>query len=236
MQIEQRSFLGRAPFTQSVFDGYDTSQIVQEKLGNYGEGVFRKVYPNPLAKTKNFISHLKRYIGQIEPRFQRLYIIPVACFSELADISAIRNPAAGIIYISELPTFFEQHTNPNPKFVNRPSQWLMQVLHKIPTWDLVQTTNHMWINGILAEQALTFKRRNGQVQQLAYKTIRSIQWQRNNNLFSAYDTMHVTYMNGSTESLDCAGGELVLNRIDGQQRHKLRNINTLIVGVANKFM
>lgn len=232
IQVEQRGWLGQHHSTQTVIDGYDTSKILQEKMGKYGEGVFTKEHPNPLSKTQNFINHLKNYVGQIEPRFKRLHIIAVAGFSEQADISAIHSFDTGMIYVSEMPAFFEHHIN--PKFAQRPSKWIIEVMHKIPTWDVVQTTGNEWMNGILADRELVFKSTDRQNYQIPFKQIRSVTWKRK-GFFSAHDEMTVQYINGTVQNMNCVNGEIRLNRIGEQQVHKLRNLNRLIVGVANKY-
>ncbi|HEY6409886.1 MAG TPA: hypothetical protein VIY29_20700 [Ktedonobacteraceae bacterium] len=54
--------------------------------------------------------------------------------------------------------------------------------------------------------------------------------------FSAHDQLCVIYVSGAQQSFQCIGGELRLNRFKGaQQVHKVRNMNKLIVGIANKF-
>lgn len=69
---------------------------------------------------------------------------------------------------------------------------------------------------------------------IPYARIQKITLQRATGL-SAYDEMTVTYLNGSSQSFRCAGGEIHLNRFQGeQQTHKLRNINQILIGVANK--
>ncbi|GER86451.1 hypothetical protein KDW_06130 [Dictyobacter vulcani] len=52
---------------------------------------------------------------------------------------------------------------------------------------------------------------------------------------SAYDEMTITYLDDKSQSFHCAGGEIHLNRFQGErQTHKLRNINQILIGIANK--
>lgn len=211
----------------------DDSTIIQEKMGNYGEGIFTNEHPNPLKKTKNFIYHLKNYVGQIEPRFQRLHIYAVAAFSEEADISAIHSFDDGMIYISELQRFFEHHRN--PQFAQRPSLWIMNAMRRIPTWDLIQTTDNEWINGFFMTNELVYKGTDRRMHSLPYAKINSVSWQRK-GLFSAYDEMTISFTDGKQEKLNSVNGSIWLQRIGEKKYFKLRNVNKLIVGVANKFI
>jgi hypothetical protein len=47
--------------------------------------------------------------------------------------------------------------------------------------------------------------------------------------------MIVQYTNGSTELFHSVGGEIHLQRVGERQVHQLRNVNRIVVGIANKF-
>ncbi|MBV9232017.1 MAG: NERD domain-containing protein [Chloroflexi bacterium] len=218
---------------QNVFCGYDDSKILQVKQGKRGESI-EATYPNPLKKTKNFINLLKKYVGRVEPRFQRLFLIPVVCFGEKADIRAIYDFQAGIIHIEHLPMFFDQHRN--PQFATTPSPWITEtILNKIPNWDRVQTTSGEWVNGILGEHYLTFLGQDGRSYCLPnYSTIKSISWQKWHH--APFTPMTVTYTNGATQVLACGEGQISLMRGGQSQTYHLRNLQHLVVGVANKLV
>jgi hypothetical protein len=218
---------------QTVIDGYDDSRILQEKVGNYGEAIFTRDYPNPLKKTRYFLHRLKGYLSARDARFQRLHILPVVGFADHADISPVHSFETGMVYVSELPAFFEQHTH--PRFARSPSPWILQGLQQVPTWDLILTTNNVWMNGIIQERELTFREANGRWCTLPYASLSTISLQRT-GLFSAYDQMTVQYTNGSTQVFQCVGGEIHLQRVGERQVHHLRNVNKIIVGVANKVV
>ena len=58
---------------------------------------------------------------------------------------------------------------------------------------------------------------------------------RREGAFSAHDNILVTYVNGGTQLFECISGEIHLKRFKGEQQvHKLRNVNKLVVGIANK--
>jgi hypothetical protein len=158
-----------------VVDGLDDSRLLQEKIGNYGEGIFTKEHRNPLKKTTSFIYDLKRYLCQLDARCKQLYIIVGVGFSELADISAIYDSEAGMIHTAQLPAFFERHG----RSVSAASPpWLHHVLYRVPTWDLIITTKNEWINGVIVDEALTFQRANRQRNSLPYRTLYSVTLQR----------------------------------------------------------
>jgi hypothetical protein len=205
----QQIWNGYSYSQQNVFCGYDDSRILQVKQGRRRE-LIEETYPNPLKKTKNFISLLKKYVGRVEPRFQRLFLIPVVCFGEKADIRAIYDFQGGIIHIEHLPMFFDQHRH--PQFATKPSSWITEtILNKIPNWDRVQTASGEWVNGILVEPCLTFVGQDGISYRLSnYSTIKSIYWQSRHRAPSTQ--MTVTYTNGATQVFSCGEGQISLVR------------------------
>ena len=228
-----QAWYGNASTTQRVFQGYDTSKIMQVKSGRHGE-LIEKTYNNPLKKTKSFIGLLKKFVAHLEPRFQRLFIIPVVCFDKQADIRAIYNFQEGIIQIEQLPTFFLQHRN--EQFASRPSPWISEtILNKIPNWDRVQTTGGEWINGILVEPHLTFIGADNTPYFLPnYATIKMINWQHLSGL--AYTLMIVTYTNGAIQRFHCMGGQLSLTRGGQIETLYIQNLQCLVIGLANKMV
>lgn len=229
----QRIWNGYTHITQNVIVGYDTSRILQVKQSKRGERV-EKTYSNPLKKTKSFIHQLKTYMARVEPRFKRLFIIPVACFADKADISAIYNFQEGIIQIEHLPAFFQQHRN--ERFAYQLNPWIAQtILTKIPNWDRVLTTGNEWINGILVEPHLTFMGHDGRSYYLSdYSQIKTISWQRAYN--APYATMEVAYTNGAQQTLYCTGGQLSLIRGERPELFQFSQLQKVVVGLANKIV
>jgi Nuclease-related domain len=226
-------FIFKRTIPQKVFTHYDYSKIVQEKIGFHGEGPVTREMPNPLLKTQRYIEDLKQYLYRIDPRMQSLPIYPVVGFAEKTDISAIRDFDEGILSIPELPNFFEKYSN--PKVSRTPTPWIMQALHQIPTWDRVLTTGDDWINGTIKDKTLSFTCEDGHKYNIPYTQIHMISLQRKGN-FSSYDDLVITYLNGTHKSFRCVSGEVHLQRFQGeQQTHKLRNVQKITVGVANKI-
>jgi len=230
--VEKGWFIFKRLVPQMVFDGYDYSKMIQEKMGHYREGMIRREMPNPFLKTRRFIDDLKRYLYLIDPRLRDLPIYPVLGFSEKADISAIYNFDAGILYISQLPTFFEKYSN--PAFAQSPAPWIQQALHRLPTWDRIATTQNEWIHGVIPESNLRFTGTDGRRYNFPYARIHSVDMQRA-GVFSAYDDVTITYIDGSKRSFQSVDGEIHLKRFKGEQQvHTFRNVGKVIVGIANK--
>ena len=230
--VQKGWFIFKWTVQKSVFSHYDYSTIVQEKFGHNGEGLVIREMPNPLEKTERYIEDLKRYLYRIEPRLQTLPIYPVVGFAEKTDISAIYDFDKGIMHITELPTFFEKHGTRGAD--KKPAAWIRQALQQLPTWDKIQTTGNEWINGTLNDRNIDFKTTDGRTHNIPYARIQKITLQRATGL-SAYDEMTITYLDGKSQSFRCTGGEIHLNRFQGeQQTHKLRNINQILIGIANK--
>lgn len=223
----QQVWNGYTYTTRNVFQGYDTSKILQVKSDKRGKQI-EKVFNNPLKKTKSFIGVLKKYMARREPRFQHLFIIPVVCFDKQADIRAIYNFHEGIIQIEQLPTFFFHHRN--ERFAARPSPWIAEtILNKIPNWDRVQTIDGEWVNGILVEPNLTFLGNAVRHCSLPnYAMVKTICWQ--------HTQMTVTYTNGSVQTFPCYGGQLNLLRGNKPETFSLQNLRYLVVGLANKMV
>ncbi len=231
--MEKGWFIFKRRVPQVVMDGYDYSKMVQQKMGQRGEGLVTREMPNPILKTQRYIEDLKRYLYRIDARLQSLPIYPVLAFSEKADISAVYNFDAGIMYISQLRTFFKKYGH--PAFSRSPAPWIQQTLRRLPTWDLILTSGNEWFNGTLADRDFCFQATNGRWDALPYAQIDSIEVCRG-GAFSAHDSICVTYVNGAQQSFECVGGEIHLNRFKGKQQvHKVRNMRKLIVGIANKF-
>ena len=223
----------RGPLSHPPLQGFDDSIIIQEKVGNYGEGIFLKEHRNPLRKTRYFIHHLKDYLCTIDARCKKVYIIPVVGFSELADISAIYDIEAGMISTSQLPTFFERHSG--PAAAAPPPSWLRSALYRVPTWDLILTTRNEWINGVITDHELLFQGTDRHGYRLPYRTLHTVALQRG-GLFSAADQLTITDVRGHVSSYRSVGGEVHLRRFGGEsQAHQLRNVSQIVIGIANKL-
>ena len=213
---------------KTVFDGYDNSRIVKAKEGNYGEGVFYKEFANPLGKTRYYIHHLKQFLSKIDQRFSRLFIIPVVGFSDTeSDISAIRSLEEGLVYISEIPEFIRQHRN--ERFAASPSQWIIDSLGQVPTWDRILTRENEWIQGVILDNAFSCTLLNGRKYSIPYKEVKSISITRQGTL-SDHDTVRILQVNGKTEVLASSKGQVNIDKAGERQTHKLRNINQVRIG------
>lgn len=227
--IEVKHYKGR------ILPGPDTTTILQEKRGKYGEWLVPKVHPHPLRTANAFIRQLKPYLAErVDARFRTLYIYAVAAFVESADMSAIHSFDTGVIYVKELPAFFQHHTNID--FTRRPSHWVAEGIQQLPTSDMIVTTDQQPFKGFLTDRFLTFKKKDGTSERLAYSEIRSLSLQRH-GLFSDYDQMTVLFSDGRCQTFDCVSGTIQFTNFRGERQiHKLRNVNKVVVGRANKIL
>jgi len=227
--IEIKNFRGTIMYNPN---GYHGSKMLYYKRGNYGEYIPPKEFDNPLQKTRSFIRDLKKHLERIDKRFSRFPILPVAGFTQGADISAIYDWHAGIIQVEQLPDFFKSHQD--HRFARQPSDWIIDtILKKVPTWDWVVTTYDQRMGGRLLDSQLVFLGTDRQWHSLPYRTISSISWQR--GTFSPYDLMKVNYSNGTSQVFESVKGEVRLSRGKNTYIHKTRNLKELTVGLANKY-
>jgi hypothetical protein len=113
--------------------------------------------------------------------------------------------------------------------------WLRSALHRVPTWDLILTTRNEWINGVITDCELPFQGTDRHNYRLPYRTLYTIILQRG-GLFSAADQLTITDVHGRLSSYRSVVGEVHLRRFSGEvQTHQLRNMNRIVVGIANKL-
>ncbi|GCF10066.1 nuclease-related domain-containing protein [Dictyobacter arantiisoli] len=230
--VKKGWFIFKRTVAQTVVDGYDYSKVIQEKSGYNGEGITTREQPNPLTKTQNIVDDLQRFLPRVDTHFQGVPIYPVLGFSEKTDISAIYDFKAGIIHISELPKFFAAHGNGTPSKAQ--VQRMQQALNLLPTWDRIWTTNNEMFYGTITDRDFTFKDINNRTYTLPYQQIQSIELKRD-GAFSAYDDLTVFYSNGKKQAFRCTGGEIHLDRFQGEKQiHRLRNVTRIVAGIANK--
>jgi hypothetical protein len=218
--IEVKRYKGRITSGVGPSGNVDDSVIVQERIGRYGERLPPRTHPNPLKKTRSFIHQLKTFLGEtVDARFRGLFIIAVVAFVEEADIRAISDAQAGIIAVRDLPAFFHRHAHPT--FARTPSSWIVEGLQRVPTSDLIVTTDEEPFKGFLADEALVFERRDGGTER--------------SGLFSDVDTLTVHLIDGQVQTFAAARGSVRMTDFQGRlQAHTLRNIVRIVVGGANK--
>ncbi|MGB9591742.1 MAG: nuclease-related domain-containing protein [Candidatus Kryptoniota bacterium] len=228
VRVKKRFLFWDYETEETVSDGYDTSRIVKAKDGNYGEGVFYKEFANPLGKTRYYIHHLKQFLTRIDQRFSRLFIIPVVGFSDTeSDISAIHSLEEGLVYISEIPEFIRRHRD--ERFANSPSQWIVDGLRQVPTWDRILTRKNEWIQGIILDNAFSCISPDGRVYSIPYSEVECIYITRQ-DAFSDHDDVRILRVGGQTEVLMSSKGQVNMDKAGEHQIHKLRNINQIRIG------
>jgi hypothetical protein len=209
----------------------EQTEIAQQKIGRYGEDIPAKFHQNPLRQAKGFLFHLKRYLeAKVDPRFGGLYIVPAAAFVRNGDtdISAIWNPAAGILYVDELPAFIE--ANANRRFAARPSRWIIDGLQRVPRPDVIVTLAGDPLRGFLTHTHLALKIAEGQPVMIPFSEILEVRLSRSGR-FSDCDTVLVILRNGKQESYTSLGGAIQFRTLHGMvtTRH-LHNLISIFPG------
>jgi|GEM_PF-1177252 len=228
VKVNKRFLFWNYETEEVVADGYDTSRIVKAKVGNYGEGMFYKEFANPLGKTRYYIHHLKQFLSVIDQRFSHLFIIPVVGFSDTeSDISAIHSMEEGLVYISEIPEFIRQHRN--ERFAKLPSQWIVDGLGWVPTWDRILTRKNEWIQGVILDDTFRCTLPDGGVYSIPYSEVECIYVTRQGSL-SDHDGLRILRVSGQTEVLKSSKGQVNIDKAGEHQIHKLRNINQIRIG------
>jgi hypothetical protein len=228
VKIKKRFLFWHYEKEQTVFDGYDKSRIIKAKDGNYGEGTFYKELPNPLEKTRYYIRHLKQFLKPFDQRFSHLFIIPVAAFSnDVSDISEIHSFEEGLIYVSDIPDFIRM--NRNEKFAASPSQWIINGLRHVPSWDRILTRENEWMWGVISDNAFVCTLVNGRQYSIPYKEVMSISISRQ-GFFSDRDQVQITLTNGTVDHIEASTAQVNIEVGGERQTHKLRNINQICIG------
>jgi len=228
VKIKKRFLFWHYETKQTVFDGYDKSRIVKAKEGNYGEGTFYKEFPNPLEKTRYYIRHLKQFLSSFDRRFSSLFIIPVAAFSDdVSDISEIHSFEEGLIYVSDIPNFIR--ANRNERFAASPSQWIIDGLRNVPSWDQILTRENEKMWGVIPEDVFVCTLIDGKKYSIPYKEIISISVNRQ-GFFSDRDYVQITRTDGTVDHIEVSTAQVNLETGGERQTHKLRNINQICIG------
>ena len=194
----------------------DPGQIVQQKIGRYGEAIPAKLHQNPLRQAKGFVFHLKTYLAtQVDPRFKNLFIVAVAAFVRNADTD-IRpvwnwNSTEGIIYVDELPQFFQ--ANGNPRFAARPSRWIVEGLNRIPRPDVIETVAGDQLRGFLMHSDLALDVGEERPLLVPFHEIREVRLGRGR--FSESDRVEIHLNRGETIVHQAAAGKIRMRTLDG---------------------
>jgi len=206
-------------------------QIVQQKIGRYGEEIPARMHQNPLRQAKSFIFHLKRYLAtQVDPRFNSVFIVAVAAFVRNGDtdISPIWNSSEGIIYVDELPAFF--HSKRHPKYTEKPSTWVLNGMQWVPRPDVIVTLAGDELRGFLTHTHLTFKVQDGQPVSVPFAEISQLRLSRSGR-FSDCDKVRIVFRNGQEVGYSSIEGTIHLRTLHGQIVSKhLRNLISIVPG------
>src|SRR5690349_4659127 len=139
---------------------------------------------------------------------------------------------SGIIYITELPEFFQRYRGP----VCEPSSRIKQALQKIPSWDRVRLRgSEDWINGILVDRELIFWEPNDREHRIPFAQIAVVAVNRNER-FRADFTLTIRYNDERVETFGFARGYIQLTFLGKPQTYTLHTVDRIVVGISNKFI
>ena len=206
----------------------DPGQIVQQKIGRYGEAIPAKLHQNPLRQANGFVFNLKRYLAaQVGPRFKNLFIVAAAAFVRNGDtdISPIWNFAEGLIYVDDLPQFFQ--AKGNPRFAARPSRWIVEGLDRVPRPDVIETVAGDQLRGFLMHPDLALDVGDGKPLLVPFHEIREVRLSRGR--FSKSDRVEITFNRGETIVHQAAAGKIRMRTLDGYVVSK-RILNLVAIG------
>lgn len=203
-------------------------RLLKYKAGNYGEGVFERSFPDPLAKTKFYISILKRYLARVDDRFGRLYFHPVVAFvGEKGEISGVRCFDEGYIGLEELAGFIQSRRN--DRFAARRSRWIVEGLENLPGWDVVTCSDGERHYGTLAGEGIALDEPSGGKRTMRYSEMQSLDVSPGGRL-SAADDVEVLTGDGRAVELRSSFAGVRLDAFETMQSHRLRDVSRIEVG------
>jgi len=226
--VKKGWFIFKRLVPQIVPNGYNYAQMGQERTDASGQRNTR-TFPNPWKKTDEYIHNLKYYLQQINPGLAQLPIHPILAFSNKADLSAVYQFDAGILYIDEIHAFLDRYAN--SAYASQPAPWIENELRRLPTWDYVFTSDGKSFNGVLSEPTLRFKDAHWRERVIPYKTISEVEIQAKPS-----QEIKITSTDGQKQTFNYKNGAVRLNRFKGEQQiHSFDNIRQVKVGTANRF-
>ncbi len=198
--------------------------IVQENYKPFArryQGYRAKRIKDPKKQSGLFCNQLKKYLTNKSERFGHIRFIPVAVFSQEADISQIHSKQEGILYIDELIGFIKSHTKQNETEQER----VVKELEKLKGFDIVINRKGLPVMGFIQNEIFECLCKNG-VFSINFSSIKSIDIKRSSFL-SAYDDITINLKNGQTEHKKCLEGHISFDSFGNKQKHFLRNINSI---------
>jgi hypothetical protein len=214
--IEVKNFSGRLQYVDS-----ERRQLLQEKFGRDGRTLYQKIHRNPWFQANSFVGPLKAHLTRLDRRFERLFFFPAAAYVGACDVSAIYDFEKGVMRAEELPAFFRSKVH--PKFGDRTTQWIIDGIQRVPTHDLVMTTDGQAFRGRFIDPALRFKTVLGSVWEIRFAEMQRALLTRTS--FSDHDDMTVWYRDGRRQPFMVAAGAVRCRNFEGTTiSHVLQNV------------
>jgi len=203
-----------------TFDSYKTNTIIQLKTDKHLNQTF-KALPNPLDKTKFFTKQLRNHLLKLDNRFSTVKFKSVVVFLDSStNIDNIHSFEEGLIYFSQLEDFLEQQSQNDANY-----SWVLDYLEKLPAFDKIITVNNQTIQGILKEIIIHCQKQNTKID---LKNIRTIDIKHKLTSCNAKITLQNTDL--TTCEFVCDKLTVSLDKFGTLQKHRLSNINKIIVG------
>ncbi len=172
---------------------------------------------NPKDQAKHFTTALKKNLVQRDRRFLAVRFIPVAVFSNEADISDIYSFEDGIIYFSDLINFIEKNSSDNTS-----PDWIDGDLKSLKGFDILINRNEREIMGIIVDSDFICTTKEEE-RKVSFRDIKNIKVKRG-NIFSTYDNIIILLKSGEVLDLNCRSSTIRLNTFSSVQTHFLRNL------------
>ena len=199
--------------------------IIQERNERFERryrGYRAKRIKSPMAQSELFTRTLKRRLIKKDSRFRGIRFVPVAAFSEEADISSIHSIEKGIVYFSELSDFIKNRAGIKGNF-----KWVLEALSSLKGFDKIINKNKFIILGFIENENFKCQDAGGTIS-IPYAAIERIEIKRG-GLFSEYDEVKIIKKNGEIENLCCVDGYILINVFKSKQKHFIRNLEEIIV-------
>lgn len=222
--VEMKNYKGTiyyaANFQNDTFDSYKTNTIIQLKTDKHLNQKF-KTLPNPLDKTKFFTKQLRNYLLHFDNRFSTVKFKSVVVFLDSStNIDNIQSFKEGLIYFSQLEDFIKKQSQNSTNY-----SWVLDYLEKLPTFDQVITANNQVIQGIVKDITIHCEGQNNKIDLNNIMTINI-----KHKPISCKAQITIQNIDLTTYKLVCDKLIVNLDKFKTLQKHRLSNINKIIVG------
>ena len=146
---------------------------------------------------------------------------PVGVFTRTADITAIHSLEKGLIYVEELPAFFDSRRN--ERFAEHPSACLLRGLRALPGLDVLRSKDGQLFRGFLEGSYLEYRGPDRRKYQWPWNDLEMVYLE--SGFFSSTDRVTVQLRSGQKLESSAVQGDIKMLSLDGQRtEHRLSNL------------